>query len=82
MVPREMPPDYAQGYLLASERWASRPRCFDDVREGMEHTLNLARALTGEMGVHSPMATRMPANTARRTTKPRMVTTGSIMNFF
>ena len=53
MVPMEMPPDYAQGYLLASERWASRPRRFDDVREGMEHTLNLARALTGEMGVHT-----------------------------
>jgi hypothetical protein len=49
-VPQEMPPDYPRRYLDASERWATRPREFDDERSGMEHTLDLARSLVGEMG--------------------------------
>ncbi|MGD8625527.1 MAG: hypothetical protein PVJ34_13395, partial [Anaerolineae bacterium] len=49
-VPQEMAPDYAQRYLQAFERWATRPRLFDDEREGMAQTLGLARELVSEMG--------------------------------
>jgi hypothetical protein len=49
-VPKEMPPDYPRRYLDAAERWATRPREFDDDRLGMERTLDLARSLVGEMG--------------------------------
>lgn len=50
--PLDMPPDYAQRYLGALERWATRPRqpATDDVREGMSKTLTLARSLAGELG--------------------------------
>jgi hypothetical protein len=49
-VPTDMPPDYAQGYLRAFERWATRPRLFDDDHAGMEHTLGLARSLVNDLG--------------------------------
>jgi hypothetical protein len=50
-LPVDMPPDYAQRYLDAFERWATRPRQFDDTREGMAHTLTLAQGLVSELGV-------------------------------
>jgi len=49
-LPTEMPADYAGRYLNALERWATRPRRFDDTREGMDQTLKLARTLVGELG--------------------------------
>ncbi len=49
-VPSEMPPDYPLRYLHAFEQWATRPRIFTDEREGMEQTLNLARALVSDIG--------------------------------
>jgi hypothetical protein len=49
-VPLDMEPDYAQRYLRALERWSTRPRGFDDARQGMEHTLALARDLVSELG--------------------------------
>ncbi len=49
-LPTEMPADYPGRYLHALERWATRPRRFDDTREGMEQTLKLARSLVGELG--------------------------------
>jgi hypothetical protein len=49
-VPVEMPPDHPGRYLAAYEKWAARPRRFDDARRGMAHTLELARWLVGEMG--------------------------------
>jgi hypothetical protein len=49
-VPIQMPPDYPQRYLDAYERWATRPRHFDDVREGIAQTLALARSLVSELG--------------------------------
>jgi len=49
-LPTEMPADYPERYLRALERWATRPRRFDDVRDGMEQTLKLARSLAGELG--------------------------------
>jgi hypothetical protein len=49
-VPEETSPGYAQQYLQAFERWATRPRLFDDEQEGMEQTLALARDLVSEMG--------------------------------
>jgi hypothetical protein len=49
-APVDMPPDYPPCYLHARERWITRPRGFDAAREGMEHTLELARWLVGEMG--------------------------------
>jgi hypothetical protein len=49
-LPTEMPVDYPGRYVHALERWATRPRRFDDVREGMEQTLKLARSLAGELG--------------------------------
>jgi hypothetical protein len=45
-----MPADYPGRYLQALERWAIRPRRFEDAREGMEQTLKLARSLAGELG--------------------------------
>ncbi|HSR34310.1 MAG TPA: hypothetical protein VLY63_27395 [Anaerolineae bacterium] len=50
-VPIDMPPDYAQRYLRASERWAARPRLFPDERAGMEQTQELARSLVSDLGV-------------------------------
>jgi len=49
-LPTEMPADYPDRYLQALERWATRPRHFEDTREGMEQTLMLARSLAGELG--------------------------------
>lgn len=49
-VPLDMPPDYADQILRAFERWATRPRLFDDERAGMEHTLALARSLSADVG--------------------------------
>ncbi|MGD8489625.1 MAG: hypothetical protein PVJ26_10320 [Anaerolineae bacterium] len=49
-VPAEMPPDYAQQYLRAFERWATRSRLFDDDLAGMEAALALARSLVSDMG--------------------------------
>jgi hypothetical protein len=49
-VPTEMPPDYPQHYLQAFEQWATRPRLFTSEQAGMEHTLQLARSLVGDMG--------------------------------
>jgi hypothetical protein len=49
-VPTQMAPDYAQYYLRAFERWATRPRLFDDEVAGMEATLELARSLVSDMG--------------------------------
>jgi hypothetical protein len=49
-VPVEMPPDYPQRCLRAFERWATRPRRFDDVHSGMERTLTLARSLVSDLG--------------------------------
>ena len=52
-VPTQMAPDYAQHYLRAFERWATRPRLFDDEGAGMEATLELARSLVSDMGTDS-----------------------------
>jgi hypothetical protein len=49
-VPTEMPSDYPSRYLHTFERWATRPRIFDDERAGMEQTLKLARTLVSDMG--------------------------------
>jgi hypothetical protein len=49
-IPVEMAPDYPQRYLHAFEQWAIRPRHFDNERQGMEHTLKLARSLVADMG--------------------------------
>ncbi len=49
-VPIAMPPEYPTRYLDAYERWATRPRIFEDERTGMEQTLELARALVSDMG--------------------------------
>ncbi len=49
-LPTETAADYAGRYLNAQERWATRPRRFEDTREGMEQTLKLARSLAGELG--------------------------------
>jgi hypothetical protein len=50
-VPTTLPPDHPERYLSALERWATRPRLFDDRRAGMEHTLVLARSMVTDMGV-------------------------------
>lgn len=47
---REMADDYAGRYLIARERWATRPRVTDEETTGMAATLRLARALVEEMG--------------------------------
>jgi len=52
-VPTEMPLEYPHRYLHAFQRWATRPRLFANEQAGMEHTLNLARALVAEMGTHT-----------------------------
>jgi hypothetical protein len=49
-VPLEMGPSYPQRYLHAYEQWATRSRQFDDVRDGVEQTLALARSLVGDLG--------------------------------
>jgi hypothetical protein len=51
-VPVVMPPDYPARYLSALERWATRPRFFADLREGLERTLQHARSLTEDMGTN------------------------------
>jgi hypothetical protein len=50
MLPTQTDAGYASRYLSAMERWATRPRHFDDTRQGMEQNLKLARLLTGELG--------------------------------
>ncbi len=52
-VPVDMPPDHAGRWLRSFERWATRQRTFEDELEGMRHTLALAQALVGELGVDS-----------------------------
>lgn len=49
-VPLDMAPEYPLRYLRALEQWVTRRRRFDDVREGMERTLALARELVSDMG--------------------------------
>jgi hypothetical protein len=50
--PLDMPSDYAQRYLDARERWATRLRQSgtDDARQAMAGTLALACSLVGELG--------------------------------
>jgi hypothetical protein len=50
LTPRETQPDHAGCVLRAYERWATRPRLFDSVREGMRRTLALAASLVSEVG--------------------------------
>jgi len=58
LIPVAMPPDYAERYLKALEKWATRPRrsatgsgaSFDDDRQGMAYTLALARTLVSDLG--------------------------------
>ncbi len=50
LIPVRMPADYAERYLTAYERWASRPRDWHEPREGMAATLRLAQGLAGELG--------------------------------
>jgi hypothetical protein len=52
-VPTDMPPNYPARYLHAHERWATRPRLFDDEQTAMEHTLHLARSLVSDVGTHT-----------------------------
>ncbi len=49
-VPRQLPADYAQTYLAARERWATRQRVTDDEGQGMAETLRLARELVARVG--------------------------------
>ena len=49
-VPMDMAPDYPQRYLNAFERWASRPRQYNDVLHGLEQTLALAQSLADDLG--------------------------------
>ncbi|MCL7453016.1 MAG: hypothetical protein M8467_08185 [Anaerolineae bacterium] len=49
-VPTTMPPDYPERYLRGFERWAVRPRLFDDELEGMRSTLALAQSLVSDLG--------------------------------
>jgi hypothetical protein len=49
-VPVDMPPDYPEQYLKAFERWATRPRAFEDELEGMQRSLRLAQSLVGALG--------------------------------
>lgn len=50
LIPVQMPPDYVQRYRQAYERWATRPRSFDDRKQGMEQTLRLARSMAADLG--------------------------------
>jgi len=50
LVPVQMPPEYPERYLHAFETWAGRPRLFEQVQIGMEHTLGLAQRLASELG--------------------------------
>lgn len=50
-LPQIMAPDYAGRYRRGYERWATRPRAFEDIRLGMDRTLKLARELVNELGV-------------------------------
>jgi hypothetical protein len=52
-VPTDMPPDYPARYLHAHERWMTRPRLFTHEQTGMVRTLELARALVSDMGMHT-----------------------------
>lgn len=49
-VPTDMPPGYAHSYLQAFEQWATRPRHPEDVRQGMEYSLDLASSLVSSHG--------------------------------
>ncbi len=49
-VPQDMPPDYAQLYLRAYGRWATRPRHLADPCAGLDETLALARSLVADLG--------------------------------
>ncbi len=49
-VPQERPAGYAQTYLAARERWATRQRATDDEDQGMAETVRLARELTATVG--------------------------------
>jgi len=52
-VPTTMPPDYPQRYFNAFERWATRPRRFEDKLAGMDHTLRLAQSLVSDLGANT-----------------------------
>jgi hypothetical protein len=64
-IPVETPSDYAQRYLHAFERWATRPRLFADTQPGMEETLRLARWLVSEMGTDAGAWIAFAAERAR-----------------
>ncbi len=49
-VPQERPADYAQTYLTARERWATRQRVTDDEGQGMAATVRRARELAAMVG--------------------------------
>ena len=49
-VPQRMPPGHERVVLQSCERWMTRPRLFDSVREGMQWTLGLARSLAQDVG--------------------------------
>ncbi len=49
-IPTTMPPEYEHQYVLASERWATRPRLLEDERTGMQGVLALARSLVSDVG--------------------------------
>ncbi len=46
----ELPSDYPQRYLQAFERWAARPRQFNDTLAGMGQTLHLTQELVSDLG--------------------------------
>lgn len=50
LVPQRQPMIYAARYLAARERWATRPRKFEDAGGGLARTLELARELVREVG--------------------------------
>ena len=49
-VPTTMSPEYPARYLEGFERWAVRPRLFDDELAGMQSTLELAQSLVSDLG--------------------------------
>jgi hypothetical protein len=48
--PVNMSSEYPDRYVRALETWRTRRREFDEVQEGMVHTLELARRLVSDMG--------------------------------
>lgn len=50
LVPQRQPISYATRYLMARERWATRPRMTANAEPGLAHTLELARDLAREVG--------------------------------